>query len=60
MSTFDMLFPSKSQLEKSRQLFEKVEFDPVHGVYRPTEDVVQAAWDEIIEAGSEISDNNQK
>jgi hypothetical protein len=59
MSTRELLFPSKDQLEKSRRLFKHVEFDPIHRVYRPTESVVQAAWDEIVDAGSAKSVEGQ-
>jgi len=56
MSTFDLLFPSKDQVENCEEVFSNVEYDEVRSVYRPTEEAVQAAWDEIVEVAKELKE----
>ena len=60
MSTFDLLFPSKDQVEKYQKFFDGMEYDEVRAVYRPTRESIRAAWNEVTEAAKKIGEEREK
>ncbi len=54
MSALEILFPSQDKVERARELMENVQHDTARGVYRPTPEATQDAWNALAEAVRQV------